>query len=52
MQPTGTDAGQPNWGGYEQPAYLRHRPAVEGGESGDTSYDLLDVPAFLRRQAD
>jgi hypothetical protein len=25
---------------------------VEGGESGDTSYDLLDVPAFLRRQAD
>jgi cell division protein FtsZ len=53
LQPTGTDAGQPNWGGYEQPAYLRHRPAVEGGESsGDTSYDLLDVPAFLRRQAD
>jgi cell division protein FtsZ len=51
---TGTDPG-PGYGGLDQPAYLRAR-AAGGADGGDvaveSNYDLLDVPAFLRRQAD
>jgi len=42
------------YGGYDQPAWMRKRAVgdqlTEGGD--DSRFDLLDVPAFLRRQAD
>jgi cell division protein FtsZ len=54
VERTGTDPG-PGYVGLDQPAYLRAR-AAGGGDGGEpaveSNYDLLDVPAFLRRQAD
>jgi cell division protein FtsZ len=54
-QRTGTDP-MPVGGytGLDQPAYLRRGSGgAEAAESsGESNYDLLDVPAFLRRQAD
>jgi cell division protein FtsZ len=39
--------------GYDQPAWMRKRAVGDQlTDGGDTSFDLLDVPAFLRRQAD
>ncbi|MDQ1303663.1 MAG: Cell division protein FtsZ, partial [Pseudomonadota bacterium] len=39
--------------GYDQPAWMRKRAVGDQlTDAGDTSFDLLDVPAFLRRQAD
>jgi hypothetical protein len=47
------EAMQPNYGAYEQPT-ARRRIAV--GESPmaptEANFELLDIPAFLRRQAD
>ena len=38
---------------YDQPAWMRKRAVGDQlTDSSDTSFDLLDVPAFLRRQAD
>jgi cell division protein FtsZ len=44
----------PNYGGLEQPA-IRRRQAVGDSvvaQPQEPSFDLLDIPAFLRRQAD
>ena len=44
---------EPNYGVYEQPA-VRRRQAVGDGlpPPAEANFELLDVPAFLRRQAD
>jgi hypothetical protein len=43
-----------NYADYDTPATLRRRPRAVGddirADAGDESY--LDIPAFLRRQAD
>jgi hypothetical protein len=41
------------YGAYDQPTWQRQRAVGDQlTEGGDASFDLLDVPAFLRRQAD
>ncbi|NND65547.1 MAG: cell division protein FtsZ, partial [Gammaproteobacteria bacterium] len=53
-----TTGGEPNYTALERPTVQRHRPTTEGQsnagpDSGATSgEDMLDIPAFLRRQAD
>jgi cell division protein FtsZ len=52
--PVETGTGGDAYGGYDQPAWMRKRAVgdqlTDGGD--DSRFDLLDVPAFLRRQAD
>ncbi len=44
---------QPNYGQYEQPTTIRQQAVGDGlAPPAETSFDLLDIPAFLRRQAD
>jgi cell division protein FtsZ len=41
------------YGAYDQPTFIRQRAVGDQlGDGTDASFDLLDVPAFLRRQAD
>jgi cell division protein FtsZ len=41
------------YGAYDQPTFMRQRAVGDQlTDGGDSSFDLLDVPAFLRRQAD
>jgi cell division protein FtsZ len=43
----------PNYRDMDQPAYIRNkRTAAGGGEATAADLDYLDIPAFLRRQAD
>jgi cell division protein FtsZ len=42
---------EPNYSELEKPAVQRKR-AVGDGVTGESLEDLLDIPAFLRRQAD
>ena len=50
--------GMPDYDELERPPFMRNKEAVETSRSGktaintDTDLDYLDVPAFLRRQAD
>jgi cell division protein FtsZ len=50
------DAVPPDYHVMEQPAYIRNkrvaRAAGAGEEAWDKDLDYLDIPAFLRRQAD
>ena len=52
-RPQPAEPTQPNYGAYDQPT-ARRRMAV--GESpvapAEANFELLDIPAFLRRQAD
>ena len=49
-QPT---AEAPNYADFEQPTRQRKRAVGDAlGRPDDQSFDLLDIPAFLRRQAD
>jgi cell division protein FtsZ len=44
---------EPNYHGLDQPTVQRNKRAVgDGIEDGGLQEDLLDIPAFLRRQAD
>jgi len=44
---------EPNYNELEKPAVARKRAVGDGMTgSGDSLEDLLDIPAFLRRQAD
>ncbi len=44
---------EPNYHGLDQPTVQRNKRAVgDGLEDGGLQEDLLDIPAFLRRQAD
>ena len=42
----------PNYGGLEKPTVQRQRAVGDGLEEGGFQEELLDIPAFLRRQAD
>jgi cell division protein FtsZ len=43
----------PNWGRYERPTSIRQQASGDGlVPPAEPSFDLLDIPAFLRRQAD
>jgi len=54
VNPVPSSADTPNYGSFEQPAFRRRQAAAgdNGGEPADLNSDLLDIPAFLRRQAD
>lgn len=39
-------------GDYDTPAYLRNQKQANGGTAPRSNPDLLNIPAFLRRQAD
>ena len=43
---------EPNYHGFDKPTVQRKRAVGDGLESGGLQEDLLDIPAFLRRQAD
>jgi len=43
---------EPNYSGLERPAVERKRAVGDGVTGNDSLEDLLDIPAFLRRQAD
>ncbi len=42
----------PNYGEFERPTAARQQPASEQTTPAQPEFDLLDIPAFLRRQAD
>jgi cell division protein FtsZ len=47
--------GDPDWQQYEKPPTQRNRPKAalqEGGAAPEMDYEYLDIPAFLRKQAD
>jgi cell division protein FtsZ len=46
------DGGTPDYQDMDQPAYIRNKRAAAGGGSEAADLDYLDIPAFLRRQAD
>ena len=44
---------QPDYAAFEQPTTQRREPSAEvAAPAAQPSFDMLDVPAFLRRQAD
>jgi cell division protein FtsZ len=45
-------AREPNYNDLEKPAVARKRAVGDGMTSSESLEDLLDIPAFLRRQAD
>jgi len=48
-----TDGMAPDYRDMDQPAYIRNRRmAAAGGGDAGSELDYLDIPAFLRRQAD
>ena len=46
------EALQPNYQSLDQPTVQRQRAVGDGLEQGALQDELLDIPAFLRRQAD
>ena len=50
---TGSGKERPNYGQYDQPTTIRQQAVGDNlAPPAETSFDLLDIPAFLRRQAD
>jgi cell division protein FtsZ len=45
-------AREPNYSELEKPAVQRRRAVGDGVTGNESLEDLLDIPAFLRRQAD
>jgi cell division protein FtsZ len=45
-------AAEPNYHGLEKPTVQRQRAVGDGLEQPGLQEELLDIPAFLRRQAD
>ncbi len=43
---------EPNYGGFDKPTVQRKRAVGDGLEGAGLQEELLDIPAFLRRQAD
>jgi cell division protein FtsZ len=43
---------EPNYHGLEKPTVQRQRAVGDGLEEAGLQEELLDIPAFLRRQAD
>jgi cell division protein FtsZ len=50
--PSGNAVAEPNYHGLDKPTVQRKRAVGDGLEGTDLQTDLLDIPAFLRRQAD
>ena len=50
--PTAPKGREPNYTELEKPAVARKRAVGDGMTGNDSLEDLLDIPAFLRRQAD
>ena len=47
------DSMTPDYRDMDQPAYIRNKRVAAGGcDAGGSDLDYLDIPAFLRRQAD
>jgi len=46
------DSMAPDYRDMDQPAYIRNKRAAAGGGDAGSDLDYLDIPAFLRRQAD
>ncbi|MBK1616974.1 cell division protein FtsZ [Lamprobacter modestohalophilus] len=46
------DSSAPDYRDMDQPAYIRNKRPATGGEATAADLDYLDIPAFLRRQAD
>ncbi|MEX0385523.1 cell division protein FtsZ [Spiribacter onubensis] len=49
---SGSAAGQVDYDALERPAVTRKRAAAGGGAGAEADMEYLDIPAFLRRQAD
>ena len=49
---TGTESATPNYGEYETPTKARNQETTDQEVPAQPEFDLLDIPAFLRRQAD
>jgi cell division protein FtsZ len=47
-----TAKAEPNYQNLDKPTVQRQRAVGDGLEEGGLQEDLLDIPAFLRRQAD
>jgi cell division protein FtsZ len=43
---------EPNYRGLDKPTVQRKRAVGDGLEAGTLQEEMLDIPAFLRRQAD
>jgi cell division protein FtsZ len=43
---------EPNYHGLDKPTVQRKRAVGDGLDHGGLQEELLDIPAFLRRQAD
>jgi cell division protein FtsZ len=43
---------EPNYHGFDKPTVQRKRAVGDGLEGSGLQEELLDIPAFLRRQAD
>ena len=51
-RPAGAAASEPNYHGLDKPTVQRKRAVGDGLEDAGLQEELLDIPAFLRRQAD
>ncbi|MBW7931853.1 MAG: cell division protein FtsZ, partial [Gammaproteobacteria bacterium] len=49
---TSLEAAPPSYEGYERPAAYRRRAVNESPVNPEPDFEMLDIPAFLRRQAD
>ncbi len=47
-----TAQAEPNYQRFDEPTVRRNRAVGDGLEEGGSKEDMLDIPAFLRRQAD
>jgi cell division protein FtsZ len=51
-RPAAAGREEPNYHGLDKPTVQRKRAVGDGLEDAGLQEDLLDIPAFLRRQAD
>ena len=51
-RPAADTVAEPNYHGLDKPTVQRKRAVGDGLEDAGLQEDLLDIPAFLRRQAD
>ncbi len=52
VKPVEVEAVEPNYGAFERPTKERKEATAESVAPAQPEFDLLDIPAFLRRQAD
>jgi cell division protein FtsZ len=44
--------GTPDYAEFDKPTVIRNRGTLDDAQVGKTDMEYLDIPAFLRRQAD